>query len=55
MGSRPIIGVTPSEQQGESVPAPAASPTSLPLATELPNWDLLPSDTLLVRRRPASK
>jgi len=27
----------------------------LPLAKELPPWDLIPSDLLLVRRRPVKK
>lgn len=51
--ARPILGT-------EVVPAkPEAPPTStapeLPLAKELPPWDLVPSDLLLVRRRPVRK
>jgi len=50
--SRPILGA-------EVVPAkPEARPSAmaeLPIAKELPPWDLVPSDLLLVRRRPGKK
>jgi hypothetical protein len=59
MGSRPILGANTPEKQPQSSSGTAgsiaAAATALPLATELPPWDLLPSDSLLVRRRPASK
>jgi hypothetical protein len=46
--------------ESKSTPEIVSSETSspvpqLPLAKELPPWDLVPPDTLLVRRRPASK
>jgi len=58
MSDRPILGVDKPEaqpKQGSAATAQAspASRNELPLASELPSWDLLPSDTLLVRRRPA--
>lgn len=51
--TRPILGaeVTPSRPQPQQTPA-AAEP---PLARGLPPWDLVPSDLLLVRRRPVKK
>lgn len=61
MGSRPILGGnTPDDEQRretDAASAQAAQPKSpdLPLAIELPNWDLVPPDTLLVRRRTAKK
>lgn len=50
--ARPILGeVIP--------PRPEAPPSNaapeLPLAKELPPWDLVPSDLLLVRRRPVNR
>lgn len=66
MGTRPILGVpgSPPEQGSRGSGAstePEASQAvplesqlaTLPIASELPAWDLLPADTLLVRRRPA--
>jgi hypothetical protein len=57
MSDRPILGVDEPKPQSKGSPptAPASSTggNELPLAIELPSWDLLPSDTLLVRRRPA--
>ncbi|HKO59262.1 MAG TPA: hypothetical protein VJ276_25575 [Thermoanaerobaculia bacterium] len=51
--ARPILGaevVTPKP------PAPQTNvPAELPIAKELPPWDLVPSDLLLVRRRPVKK
>jgi len=49
---RPILGteVIPPTQEPPQKPAP-----ELPLAKELPPWDLVPSDLLLVRRRPVKK
>jgi hypothetical protein len=50
---RPVLNV-------EVAPAKVETPQSnvrpeLPIARELPPWDLLPSDLLLVRRRPVKK
>ena len=55
---RPIIGVdtnpgAPSPQLGGK--DPRASQPDLPIARDLPQWDLLPSDLLLVRRRTVKK
>ena len=55
MGNEPTLGILSSEQQQTPTAAPIVSTQQLPLATELPPWDLVPADTLLVRRRPASK
>jgi hypothetical protein len=58
MSDRPILGVEKpgslSQQVDQKITAqtPVGSSSDLPLATELPGWDLVPSDTLLVRRRP---
>lgn len=51
---RPILGaeVTPSRPQPQQQPSPAAEQ---PLAKGLPAWDLVPSDLLLVRRRPVKQ
>ncbi|HYC90049.1 MAG TPA: hypothetical protein VEO54_12615 [Thermoanaerobaculia bacterium] len=51
--TRPILGaeVTPSRPQ----PQPTSAPAEQPLAKGLPPWDLMPSDLLLVRRRPVKK
>jgi hypothetical protein len=50
--ARPILGT-------EIIPKPEApksnAPPDLPIAKELPPWDLVPSDLLLVRRRPVKK
>jgi hypothetical protein len=51
--ARPILGT-------DVVPAKAEPPQTnaapeLPIAKELPPWDLVPSDLLLVRRRPVRK
>ncbi|MBV9493744.1 MAG: hypothetical protein JOZ54_05830 [Acidobacteria bacterium] len=48
----PILGAeaAPKPQPPTAGPAP-----ELPIAKELPPWDLLPSDLLLVRRRPGKK
>jgi hypothetical protein len=51
--ARPILGteVTPPKPD-----VPQTTPAAeLPIAKELPPWDLLPSDLLLVRRRPVKK
>lgn len=58
MDSRAVgeINKPESEQQksdsGARQPPQAKLPV-LPLASELPSWDLTPADTLVVRRRPA--
>jgi hypothetical protein len=61
MSTRPILGVTPNDapqpepQKGTTVQASPTTPNQLPLATELPAWDLLPAENLLVRRRQITK
>jgi len=60
MSTRPILGVTPNDAQPEpgketNVQTAPTGPGQLPLATELPSWDLLPAENLLVRRRPITK
>ena len=61
MSTRPILGGNPSDTQqkqesGPDAPRPEHQKgVDLPLAVELPNWDLVPPDTLLVRRRPVKK
>lgn len=50
--ARPILGeVTPPRPEA---PQNDATP-ELPIAKEFPPWDLVPSDLLLVRRRPVNK
>ena len=52
--TRPILGAevtTPSRPQPQQTSAAAEQP----LAKGLPPWDLMPSDLLLVRRRPVKK
>lgn len=56
---RPIIGAEPAPSkelvtQGARPPQTAAAPEML-IAKDLPPWDLLPSDLLMVRRRAAKK
>lgn len=58
MTIRPILGSDeqPADQPsspGASKPAQVQSAPELPLANQLPSWDLVPNDLLLVRRRPA--
>ena len=51
---RPIIGaeVVPAKE----VPRPQQTPApDMPIARDLPPWDLLPSDLLIVRRRALKK
>lgn len=60
MSTRTILGFNSSEtsqQQSNATESQPVQPkaTDMPLAVELPNWDLVPSDALLVRRRPAKK
>ena len=60
MSTRPILGVNTPESQQTEASAAGTQPvhpkdSDLPLAVELPNWDLVPPDTLLVRRRPVKK
>lgn len=54
MNTRPLIGVTQPEEPrpAPSGPVREAVDRRDELATRLPAWDLLPADTLLVRRRP---
>ena len=51
--TRPILGaeVTPSRPE----PQQTSAAVEQPLAKGLPPWDLMPSDLLLVRRRPVKK
>jgi hypothetical protein len=51
--ARPILGSETNPQKSEA-PRTTGSP-ELPIAKELPPWDLVPSDLLLVRRRPVKK
>jgi len=51
--ARPILGteaIPPAQEPPQTKRTP-----ELPLAKELPPWDLVPSDLLLVRRRPVKK
>lgn len=50
---RPILGTDVVAPKPEP-PRTSAAP-ELPIAKELPPWDLVPSDLLLVRRRPVKK
>lgn len=50
--ARPILGAEVLPAKAEA--RPNATP-ELPIAKELPPWDLTPSDLLLVRRRPVKK
>lgn len=53
---RPIIGADPTpvpETQSSAQPRPPAP--EMPIAKGLPSWDLVPSDLLLVRRKPVKK
>lgn len=51
--ARPILGTEVIPPQPET-PKTKVTP-ELPIAKELPPWDLVPSDLLLVRRRPVKK
>jgi len=57
MTPRPIIGAETVPPQEPTSGPPATSKTSPeePLARGLAAWDLLPSDLILVRRRPVKK
>ena len=55
---RPIIGaeVAPSKELVTQDPRPAqANAPEMLIARDLPPWDLLPSDLLIVRRRALKK
>lgn len=55
---RPIIGaetVVPKEPMGAPQHVPTQTLPEQPLAKGLAPWDLLPSDLILVRRRPVRK
>lgn len=55
MTIRPILGADEQPNQPSEGSAKPASPQRAPeppLASQLPSWDLVPSDLLLVRRRP---
>jgi len=51
---RPLLSVPPVPAPPDDAPplVDHASRPEAPLARELPPWDLVPSDLLLVRRRP---
>jgi hypothetical protein len=51
--ARPILGAEVIPPTSE--PPQTKTATELPLARELPPWDLVPSDLLLVRRRLVKK
>lgn len=51
--ARPVLGAEIIPPRTETSPVAAAP--EYPLAKELPPWDLVPSDLLLVRRRPVKK
>jgi hypothetical protein len=55
--ARPIIGaeVTQPAPPPSQQPAPSRTNAEMPIAKELPPWDLVPSDLLLVRRRSVNK
>lgn len=60
--SRPIPGaeslqLAPRSEEPEAAPSRnrPVLPTAFPIAKDLPPWDLVPSDLLLVRRRPQKK
>ena len=58
MTVRPIIGTgdnqpTEGPHSGLTGEPSAPRPPESPLASQLPPWDLVPNDMLLVRRRPA--
>lgn len=59
--NRPILdnsnpGQTP-ERDSVAPPSPPQpqEPTLMPIAQDLPAWDLVPADTLIVRRRPVKR
>ncbi|HET7433494.1 MAG TPA: hypothetical protein VFN10_02140 [Thermoanaerobaculia bacterium] len=51
--ARPILGAEISQPKTDT-PQPGNT-LDLPIAKDLPPWDLVPSDLLLVRRRPVKK
>lgn len=57
MTIRPILGAddapTPPQSHADALPPTTQRAPESPLASQLPPWDLVPSDLLLVRRRPA--
>jgi hypothetical protein len=54
---RPIIGAepAPSKEMVSARPPQAATAPEMLIAKDLPPWDLLPSDLLVVRRRVAKQ
>lgn len=52
---RPIIGAEVMQKEPPRQAVPVQSTPDMAIAKELPPWDLLPSDLLLVRRRPVKK
>lgn len=58
MNTRPILDPDSSAPRTESDASQSSQPVSAitepaPLAIDLPDWDLVPADSLLVRRRAA--
>lgn len=57
MSVRPIVGTGDHQAaeppRQEAAPAPTPRAADSPLASQLPDWDLVPNDMLLVRRRPS--
>ena len=51
-GSNNLDSEQKQPQSNKDQRAPTKQP-DLPIASQLPAWDLTPADTLLVRRRPA--
>lgn len=59
--NRPILdNATPGQAPERDLAAPSSPPlpkeaTLMPIARDLPAWDLVPADTLIVRRRPVKR
>lgn len=51
---RPILGAEVAPTKEVARP-PQTPPPDMPIARDLPPWDLLPSDLLVVRRRALKK
>lgn len=57
MDTRPVGEISNPEPEEQKTRSGSEQPlqamlAELPLASELPSWDLTPADTLVVRRRP---
>ncbi len=58
--TRPIIGTEPATPEPSQPPVPSDttagnSEPEMAIAGDLPSWDLVPSDMLLVRKRPLKR